>query len=787
MKHFSRYLFLTCLLCSLSLWQAHAVTPVFVVNGESYTHMAHVCMHHGDNSTITVSYNTGDDIIQDVTWQAIGDLKLLTHDASSATFESTNFGKGVVRLRYNSGICGSSIVDLHVYKEFDPEAHGLVIEGPDCLTPGETVVFSVRPVLTRNLNAYIGVDSYFWNLTDTGAAKPSFVDSIVYAAGDGSSVTFVAGTVHAGDEVRVNFGECNTGADKTVTKTLGKVPPRPILDRETLCIPYGNAPAEAVVVVNTTEGIEYTCSCPPQYAYVSDETADGKARFIFTADSISASEIKINATYRGEEACGSSEAIISVKRMWGDDVDLRYTGKGDCCATVGQPEEFSLAGTVPLYSGVHWDLPAGWERQGTTSSGFKIHIYPTNTAKGVDTLRVWGDACEDGIRKVVSTVVYVKPASVAAIEGPACVSIGVPDTFRVALNNDGSAPMAYRWTTSDGQNLTAYTGNYAVITPTANTTTISVQPLGLKCDAAVFTDTLAFMPVAPTGIISPSCIAYNMPDTVTFSINEPVANQQYAWTIPNGWRIVENRNNGREIDVRTTGVQGEYIVGAYSIGEGICGNSAVIYDTIRIDSIYTYLRYDSEGGSFTFMPRTIKNVHWYLLNNGQYVGDSEAFDPVDNRATEFQDPYYDLVGDIVNDPANCQTTTYSIVVEYITPDGCKGRHVQGRALSSNIDYHTLIASPAPQHAPRKESRVEQSSSTSLILSPNPANTVINASLDNGETFTLIIWNIDGEKVFQTNELMEIHSVDVTNLLKGNYIAVAVKDNKRVAYSKFIKQ
>lgn len=745
-------------------------------------------MPHVKENTITVSYNANGASVGKVRWQAIGDLKLITPDTlSPATFETTGPGKGVARLHYSNANCGAAI-DLHVYKEFDPEAQGLVIEGPDCLTPGEIVVFSVRPILTRNLNAYIGVDSYFWNLTDTGAAKPSFVDRIVYAAGDGSSVTFVAGTVHAGDEVRVNFGECNTSPDKTITKTLGKVPPRPEI-ADVLCVPYGGAPVVRIYVNNPIEGVDYTCQVPSQYKSARVSSTSVTA-FDITFDKGSADDISIRAMYKDEEACGSSESVVRIVRTWGASVTLKYKGAdGVCCAEVNPSNsyEFELTGDIPTGSQIYWDLPNGWEQDTEHSAGHSIHIRPTTAAAPMGTLRAWGDACNNEAADTASIVVYVKPASVAAIEGPACVSIGVPDTFRVALNNDGSAPVAYRWTTSDGQNLTAYTGNYALITPTANTTTISVQPRGAGCDAAVFTDTLAFMPVAPDSIVSPECIAYNMPDTVTFSINKPVANQQYAWTIPNGWSLVESRNNGREIDVRTTGVAGEYIVGAYSIGEGICGNSAVIYNTVRIDSIYTYLKYDAEGGSFTFMPRTIKNVHWYLLNNGQYVGDSEAFDPVDNRATEFQDPYYDLVGDIVNDPANCQTTTYSIVVEYITPDGCKGRHVQGRALSSNIDYHTLIASPAPQQAPRKESRVAQSSSTSLILSPNPANTVINAFLDNGETFTLIIWNIDGEKVFQTNELREIHNVDVTNLPKGNYIAVAVKDNKRVSYSKFIKQ
>lgn len=756
MKHFSHHLYLIGLLCSLSQWSAQAETPVFVVNGESLPHMSQICMPHDGNSTITVSYGAGTGSLQDIHWQAIGDLKIISDDTlPSATFESTDLGKGVVRLRYSSGPC-TTWIDLHLYKEFNPHTYGLMIEGPDCLTPGETVVFSVRPVLTRNLNSYIGVDNYFWNLTDTGANKPPFVDHIVYAAGDGSSVTFVAGTVQTGDEVRVNFGECNTSPDKAITKTLGKVPPRPILDRETLCIPYGNAPAEAVVVVNTTEGIEYTCSCPPQYAYVTDVTADGKARFIFTADSISASEIKINATYKDEEACGSSEAIVSVRRMWGDDVDLRYTGKGDCCATVGQPEEFSLEGTVPLYSSVHWDLPAGWERQGTTSSGFKIHIYPTNTAKGVDTLRVWGDACEDGIRKVVSTVVYVKPASVAAIEGPACVSIGVPDTFRVTLNNDGSTPVAYRWTTSDGQNLTAYTGNYAVITPTANTTTISVQPVGLKCDAAVFTNTLHFNPIAPTNIIADhTCIHAGIPDTVTLTLEGIQPNQQYEWIVPNDLNYTYANAQKTQLIAYFDGEPNTFNIGAYCIGSEMCGNSDTASITLSIDTVLFKIAVsDNPQWGYLYMVSIAPNnpdsilskipityYEWYVEETSQFLIAGET---AMGTAVFVQNP-------------NIVHARVIVTLE----NGCKQSAV---AQVPPANQKNISRSPA---------KIINANSINLQASPNPTNASLHVSYTYSQDIpaSILVYDAHGHLMNTYDSIRESLDIDTSSYADGIYFIV----------------
>lgn len=776
MKHFSRYLFLTCLLCSLSV--ARADVPMFIVNGESYTHMSHVCMPHVKENTITVSYNANGASVGKVRWQAIGDLKLITPDTlSPATFETTGPGKGVARLHYSNANCGAAI-DLHVYKEFDPEAQGLVIEGPDCLTPGEIVVFSVRPILTRNLNAYIGVDSYFWNLTDTGAAKPSFVDRIVYAAGDGSSVTFVAGTVHAGDEVRVNFGECNTSPDKTITKTLGKVPPKPEV-ADVLCVPYGGAPVVRIYVNNPIEGVDYTCQVPSQYKSARVSSTSVTA-FDITFDKGSADDISIRAMYKDEEACSSSESVVRIVRTWGASVALKYKGTDNvCCAEVNPSNsyEFELTGDIPTGSQIYWDLPNGWEQDTEHSAGHSIHIRPTTAAAPMGTLRAWGDACNNEAADTASIVVYVKPASVAAIEGPACVSIGVQDTFRVALNNDGSAPVAYRWTTSDGQNLTAYTGNYALITPTANTTTISVQPRGLKCDAAVFTDTLAFMPVAPTGIISPSCIAYNMPDTVTFSINEPVANQQYAWTIPNGWSLVESRNNGQEIDVRTTGVQGEYIVGAYSIGEGICGNSAIISDTVHINSVSAEIDYnDMWGGMFGLTPYSgTSNYYWYYVSNGT-TATTDVFEDNDFRVVTCKPSFPDA--DLLN-------TTNTVVLEYTTATGCRARLTYGVALNPAVDYRSLI----PASAQRKNARQSVSSSNekTLTLSPNPTSAELSIGLQDNSPFELYIIDMNGKIVYTDTSAQSTYLLDVSAWEQDTYMVFALQNGKRVSYSKFIKQ
>lgn len=775
----------TALLCG-ALGSPIYAEAVFKVNDVPYEHGDAICMNHDNGDLISVTYLKSALIWDNAAdfsahWGAIGDLELVSETDSTATFRSTNLGKGVARLYYNSGCCGAA-VDLHIYKEFAPDIHNLEIEGPTCLTPGETVVFSVRPVLTRNLNAYIGVDSYYWNLTDTGINKPSFVDRIVYAAGDGSSVTFVAGTVHAGDEVRVNFGQCNRDTAKTISKQLGKLPPAPQVADATLCVPYGGAPIETITVLNPVDSVEYTCEVPSQYTARKRDALGHE--FEVTFDSVSANDIKIRANYIGEEACGSSETTIHVVRTWGSNVSLVYQDapQENCCAEISSGSyTFAVSGDIPQNSNFYWQLPTGWEYDSNYSEGQVIHIYPTASALAMDTLRVWGDACNDENVVVKTLQVYVKPASVVSIEHPACVSAGDSVMFRAVLGNNGVAPVRYHWSTSDNINLDMFTGDSVIFAPTSATTTVSVQPMGAVCAGDTCTDTLSFVPIAPTGIVSSGCIAYNMPDTVTFSIVNPIENQQYAWIYPENWTLVASRDNGSEIDLRTVGIAGAYTVGAYSVGEGECGNSNVVVDTFNINSIYTYLIYNAEAGSIAFMPRAITNVHWYLAQNGQYVGD-EMFSPINNRVSSIVDPYYDLIGDIVNDSIRCSTTEYSIVVEYVTSEGCHGRFVQGKQLNPGIDY---LNSLPIQNAPHRISKIVNSNQ--LVLSPNPAYTNVLASLQDNLPFEIMILSLEGDIVYRDNNSLIEHNIEINNLENGNYLVIALRNGRRVAVSKLMKQ
>lgn len=748
----------TALLCS-ALGSPIYAEAVFKVNDVPYEHGDAICMNHDSGDLISVTYLKSALIWDNAAnfsahWGAIGDLELVSETDSTATFRSTNLGKGVARLYYNSGCCGAA-VDLHIYKEFAPDIHNLEIEGPTCLTPGETVVFSVRPVLTRNLNAYIGVDSYYWNLTDTGINKPSFVDRIVYAAGDGSSVTFVAGTVHAGDEVRVNFGQCNRDTAKTISKLLGKLPPAPQVANATLCVPYGGAPIEIITVLNPVDSVEYTCEVPSQYTARKRDALGHE--FEITFDSVSANDIKIRANYIGEEACGSSETTIHVVRTWGNRVSLVCNNAQgqDCCAEIGSGSyTFAVSGDIPQNSNFYWQLPTGWEYDSNYSEGQVIHIYPTASALAMDTLRVWGDACNDENVVVKTLQVYVKPASVVSIEHPACVSAGDSVMFHAVLGNNGVAPVRYHWSTSDNINLDMFTGDSVIFAPTSATTTVSVQPMGAVCAGDTCTDTLSFVPIAPTGIVvDKTCIAAGMPDTIHLILTGVEPNQSYEWIIPNDITYDFNNEEKTQLTIYSSGDANIFNIGVYNKGTDFCGNSDTVFTTLEIDTVLFELAVKESYNNMFYMVRPVPNNSDSVLSRSPIV--YYEWYMVDNPSSILaQGENADVMFFNMQTPGHIGVARLVITLE----NGCK-------------QAATIEMPPANSNARMSRANKASSYGSNLTVYPIPADNILRVSYESDieqSTTAVSIYDSTG-KVLLNQMLAQGNSdIDISSLDDGVY-------------------
>ena len=116
-------------------------------------------------------------------WSISGDLKVnpdYSPNATSIQVSSYGAGKGRLAYIYNQVGCGSMSVSIDIYKRFNPNVspYNIEISGPDCILEGDTVVYSIKPILTKNLTQGIGVDEYFWTFT------PGLVQEHIYKAGE---------------------------------------------------------------------------------------------------------------------------------------------------------------------------------------------------------------------------------------------------------------------------------------------------------------------------------------------------------------------------------------------------------------------------------------------------------------------------------------------------------------------------------------------------------------------------------------------------------------------------
>ncbi len=783
------------LVALLASWAAVGISAqqqkVFVVSGDTLSEYDHVCLPHDGNSTITVKFvrenlaNKNDHF--SYYWMPLGDLEKVGEGAdSSATFRSTGLGKGVARLRYNNNGCGA-VIDLHIYKAFNPNALGLEIEGPDCLIKGETAVYSVRPVLTRNLDAYIGVDNYYWNLT--GENRPAFVDSIIYAAGDGSAVTFRVGDVSAGDEVVVNFGDCNREPAKAIRKSLGKIPPKPQVSTDRLCVPWGDGYQQMVSVINPVAGVTYKCIAPSQWK-VEKHDSGTNISFTITFDSISSGDLAVSAAFEDDGACSENLSYVRVSRTWGSDAALAYNRNtsATCCAMVGDINgyEFSVEGQIPTGANIYWTIPNGWDSlDNNTFSRFRT-FRPTASAALTDTLRARSEECDEDVSAVWMPV-YVKPAAISDITvGETCLSPNEAYTFRAVQSDNGPQAASYTWQVKEGNNYVTksdFTGDSLVLTVTTDMQAVRVRPNGLEgCDGEFTQDyTIVFKPAAPEGISSDGCIAYNMPDTVTFSIVNPTTNQQYAWTLPTGWTQVASHDNGQSVDVRTTGVAGTYTVSAYGVGSGVCGNSNTTSIQVQIEESALFISFMDHPviGKFYTMDKTQAAYHWYLVQNGSIV-EGNVFDNPYSFYSTMNEPFATEVGD----PAN--STEYTVVVEYETTTGCKARLTRGASLNPSIDYTATTPQAHLQSRKMTKQETEIPNPSTLNLFPNPTSSILNVSLQDNSKFDVRVLNMNGTIMYSEDNAQQC-IVDVAAYPAGSYIVVALRDGKRVAMSMFLKK
>lgn len=707
-----------------------------------YDNVPEICVPLQDTIVATIDVDwEQDNMVNYHTWTLQGDLQYATgYSASSfptvkVVSPLNGYGKGRITYRYRNTGCSSG-VHFDVFKSFAlPE--GLEIKGPECVVTGEDVVYSITPLVTKNLNHQIGIDTYYWNILEN---TPSFVDEILYVSGDGSSITFKVGTVTDNMQIVAGIGQCN---EDRISKTLGKATPRPEFESDTMLVPYGTD-AFRIGLKNAQSNINYTWRCNNGNFELLQTTGDT----ITIQPKVSISDIKgtgcdliVTAKYINN-SCDTSETKVHIGRMWGH---VTISPEVSCVA-VGDTLEFTVAGDIPSSNTkCSWTYPAHWGGRVSSKNTQTIRIAPTEYAALKDTLWV-RSANPSDTTKSVFAVVHVKPAQITEIESSPCLTTGELQTF--TIDTVGLLPHAksFHWVVDTAVTITGEGTTSISFAPTGGTTALSVTPIGEDdCNGETYTQYLALPPQQPDSIRSEdTCLFSGKALDVELSIKTTVPGHTYHWSRLNNWTISSDLPDSSIVTYHTTNAwQGNYPVSAWATTAEGCGNSPATNYTIKVDTMDWEINVYNMGKFGRYCS---------LYKNGVEMEDQSA-DWVfvgESTTQNFYDiPCYNWLSQSFGELLSITAT--------LEVDGC----------IIPLEWPTNNSNPSNSAPKVRRSISEDIMNTSIQISNDKK---ITYNLED-KIYLVSIFGCDGKLIMREKINGESTRTDISGLIPGNYILV----------------
>ena len=527
-------------------------------------------------------------------------------------------------------------------------------------------------------------------------------------------------------------------------------------------MPWGDGYQQTVSVINPVAGVTYKCIAPSQWK-VEKHDSGTNISFTITFDSVSSGDLAISAAFKDEEACSENLSYVRVSRTWGDDAALAYNRNtsATCCAMVGDANgyAFSVEGKIPTGANIYWTIPNGWDSlDNNTFSRFRT-FRPTAAAALTDTLRARSEECDEDVSAVWMPV-YVKPAAISDITvDETCLSPNETYTFRAVQSDNGPQAASYTWQVKEGNNYVTqsdFTSDSLVLTVTTDMQAVRVRPNGLEgCDGEYSEDkTLVFRPAAPEGIEADRCIAAGIQDTTTLTLSGVIQNQSYDWILPNGVTYVTGNANKTEIKVATAGIAGDYVVKAYGAGQGICGNTDTISETLHIASVQFSIK--SETGRRYINVFTDPEVLEDVITDSPivyyewFLNDSLADEAVDAYETNVHKSF---------------TGTIRLVVTL--GNGCK------QSATMNINDSSTRSSSKAFSSTRETT---DSDFGHIIISPNPSSSILNVTFPTeAERSVVRIYDMNGKLVFRKVTSEKQLDITTTHFPSGMYTLLLNQD------------
>ena len=747
-----RFFFTLFLIAGVTLTYANTSNTGLSYDGPWLSMFDSIVINEDSLQFVTITMNDENKRSSFDCWSISGDLKVnpdYSPNATSIQISSHGPGKGRLTYIYNQVGCGSMSVGINIYKRFNPnfQPYNIEISGPDCILEGDTVVFSIDPILTKNLTQGIGVDEYFWTFT------PGLVQEHIYKAGDNSSVTFVAGAVTGNDSIKVQVGIAN--AIDPVSKTLGKAAPKPIV-RDT-CIPFDNTILELNIYNEEYPDLVYTWDYNPKWnpaSYPShDDNSQKRYHVELYPDTGSVGVITVTASYGDNDPCASAgRATFYLSRSWGK--SAKITPQEVYAKNGGDFIKFQLSkDSVPDMSPT-WELPTGWEQKsGTSNHQFAYFVRPTNTTQYIDTIEVWANTCNS--KDSCLAIVHIAPAKVDSISELTCLVPGNTYTFSVEHLEVGPRPTGYTWYINGNAVAENSSDTYTAVF-TSDMESIAVRSLGRDgWDADSTQISLSFSPIKPDSIIpSDTCLFTDREIETTLHVKTPIPGQTYHWSTLTGWTKTCDVGDSSIVTYSTTNaLQDEYPIYVWATGEGNCPLSPVVEYTIKV-----------------------KPMEWSI--NYEYIEDDEnyKFSLYKNGVLNPYSPKQRALWYVDGNLVSTNPTATITIDSYDWPP----QTVKAEFTINHCQIEPLWTSSQGNNIARKHTTPTQKRTRKNLLNifPNPANEVLNIDVKGISKGELFIYSISGGLVSSMPIITGDHQINTSDLPNGVYYFVVRDANYR---------
>lgn len=662
------------------------------------------------------------------------------------------FGKGRIYLNYTSGGTCAQSIHFDVNKTF--VQHPPII-GPTCIHIGDTVTYSICPILSVNLNAEIGQDTYYWTTYHTTAPHydtlPNGSDytgvptgfTEIYRSSDGSSITYLVGATYTGGTIKCRLGACNangTSTESSLTLGLAAVAPTVTVDGNsytlgsTACIPTATSPITLTSSVSgnwSTDNNAWTFNS-------NQSTVIGATSVTLN---MGQSTGKVFLTTFGNCAEPRVDTII-IGRNLGAPFSIISSTKDTCIDPSTNPT-FSLTGGDLGNASVDWTISpsTGW----TITGGGRGSVITTAAASNAVSTLI--SASLDGCSGSVSVNVNVRPVIADTIAGPKCITQGDVTTKTYSIPAVLNA-VSYTWSnTATGWSGTSTTNSITYTPSGTSVGTISVVAnSATDCSSAPVTVATNFIPLAPTPITI-HCITVG--DTGTTVISVPLdPSLTYSWTISSNTGTIIGGQGTNSITVHTLGNLGIDTV-SVTASNGTCLPSPATtkYDTLR-NPYSIFLFTGATPNFFLVSGASASFVTWHITTKHGAVAGSGSSGTLS-----------------LDDPAYASTVYWADIID---ANGCE--------FWASGTSSTLGVGPEARPALGDDA----------ILYPNPASNVVNISLPSAKGATQIaIVNGEGKPLYNNSINTTSASINTSQWANGTYTVILISEEGTKTTKKLI--